>query len=106
MSESYKYNSKGMTLLRHLMVRVGRRRKVNPEGVVGLTIKDALLVVSEFKEMKEQRDEAMRLLGLRTLPERVVLLPHTNVEPPPKKEVKTPNSKIDARWAKVLNNIK
>jgi hypothetical protein len=106
MSESYNYKSKGMTLLRHLMVRVGRRRKVNPSGVVGLTIGDAMLVVSEFKEMKAQRDEAMRLLGLRTLPERVVLLPHTNIEPEQEKSTRLKESKVAPRWANVIKNLK
>ena len=106
MSESYKYNSKGMTLLRHLIVRVGRRKNINPNGIVGLTIGDAMLVVSEFKEMKEQRDEAMRLLGLRTLPQHVALLPHTNVEPEPAKKPKVENPKVNPRWANVIKNLK
>lgn len=65
-----------MTLLKHLAVRKGRAKSRNPNAIVDITISDAEAIISDFKEMKAQRDEAMRLLGLRTLPDHKVLLAH------------------------------
>lgn len=58
----------GMTLLRHIAVRKGKAKKRNPNAIVELTVSEVDAIISEFKEMKAQRDEAMRILGLRSLP--------------------------------------
>lgn len=105
---SYDHKSTGMTLLRHIMSRVTRRKAINPEGVIGIKIADATVLVSEFKEMKNQRDEAMRILGLRTLPNFEPFLPHTKIKKEVKKVVveKPANSKVRKEWADVLKNLK
>lgn len=60
--------STGMTLLRHLAIRRGKAIKRNPNAVIGITVGDAEQIITEFKEMKEERDKAMRLLGIRAMP--------------------------------------
>lgn len=105
--------STGMTLLRHLVARTRRREKVNPNGIMDITIGDALKISEEFMEMKAQRDEALRILKLRVVPNHEPLLPHTNVIKKPKSKPKPAKvqshvggTKIDPRWAKVLENLK
>jgi hypothetical protein len=90
------------------MSRVTRRKAINPEGVIGIKIGDAAVLVSEFKEMKNQRDEAMRILKLRTLPNFEAFHPHTNVDAEVKKSVveKPSAPKIRKEWANVLKNLK
>jgi hypothetical protein len=58
----------GMTLLMHISRARGRLKKRNPNGIVGVTVGQAEQIIAEFKDMKAQRDEAMRILGLRSLP--------------------------------------
>lgn len=66
----YIRKSTGMTLLRHLAVRKGRAKARRPDAIVEITVSDADAIISDFKEMKAERDEAMRLLGLRSIPVR------------------------------------
>jgi hypothetical protein len=58
----------GMTLLQHLAARRTRTKKKNQNGIIGITVGDATQIINDFKQMKAQRDEAMRILGLRSLP--------------------------------------
>jgi hypothetical protein len=99
MSNEQPRKSKGMTLLRHLMIRVGRRKKINPNGCVALSIGEAMSIVEDFKAMKVERDEALRIMGLRELP-------NPSLENPVEKKTKAPSVKINTRWANVLKNIK
>lgn len=108
MSEEQK-GTVGMTRLRHLVARSrmveNRNGKINLSGIVSITIGDARAIAEDFIEMKKQRDEALRILKLRTVPKHKQLLPHTNVEPEPVKSDKK-KPKIDPRWEKVIKNIK
>lgn len=76
MQNNYERKTSGMTLLKHLAIRKTKVKNRNPNGIVDLKVSDVEAIVSEFKEMQAQRDEAMRLLGLRTLPDHKVLLAH------------------------------
>lgn len=87
-----------MTLLRHLAVRAGRNRKRNPNGVIGITIEDADKIISDFKQMKFERDEAMRLLGLSNVPTKDT----KKIDKAPQE----PKPTIDPRWAKVIKELK
>lgn len=60
--------STGMTLLRHLAVRRGIALKKNPNAVIGITVGDAEEIIKEFKEMKAERDEALRILKIKEIP--------------------------------------
>lgn len=98
MSTHNNRKSTGMTLLRHLAIRAGRCRKKNPNGIIDITIGDADKIIEDFKQMKFERDEAMRLLGLRQTP---------SVDTKPiNKAPKDAPAVIDPRWAKVLNELK
>lgn len=86
-----------MTLLRHLAARATRAKKKNPNGVIGITIGDAEKAIEEFKQMKFERDEAMKLLGLRQVPSaKTDTVKDAPVEPP---------KNIDARWKKVIDGL-
>lgn len=87
-----------MTLLRHLAIRAGRNRNKNPNGIIGVTVGDADKIIADFKQMKFERDEAMRLLGMRELPSKDTK--------PIQKAPQEPPAKIDHRWAKVINDLK
>lgn len=67
--------STGMTLIKHLAIRVGKGRSKNPNGVIGITIGDAMAIIEQFNEMRDQRDEALRLLKLRQVPQTEPLYP-------------------------------
>lgn len=68
MSDYNNRKTTGMTLLRHLATRSTKCKKRNPNGVIGITVGDADAIILEYKNMKKERDEALRLLGLRCLP--------------------------------------
>lgn len=97
MSDYHTRKSSGMTLLRHLSIRAGRARKKNPNGIIGITIGDADVIIEDFKKMKFERDEAMRLLGMRSIPE-----PKTEII---KKAPVAPPKNIDPRWKKVIDEL-
>ena len=97
MSHYHDRKSSGMTLLRHLSIRAGRNRKKNPNGIIGITIGDADVIIEDFKQMKFERDEALRLLGIRGIP---VL--KTNVIKT--KPVEQPKN-VDLRWKKVIDEL-
>lgn len=96
--------STGMTLLHHLAARCGKRRNKNPNGIMDITIGDADKIIAEFKQMKFERNEALRLLGLRNIPlGNPVADAGTKVA---KKVKEVASTKIDPRWAKVINDLK
>lgn len=97
MNDYHTRKSTGMTLLRHLAVRSGRAKNKNPNGIIGITVGDADNIVKEFKQMKFERDEALKLLGIRNIPE--------GKEKPIKKKVEA-NNKVSPVWLKVINNLK
>lgn len=65
-----------MTLLAHLSARKSRAKKRNPKAIIDLTVEDAEQIIVDFMEMRFQRDEALRILKMRTIPNAMVFLPH------------------------------